>query len=226
MILILASMKIAIIDDHPIFRSGLKSLLEQVVPHSEIRLYENGEDFLMNIKHFTPYLAFLDVDLPGKHGIEICAEIKKDYPSVHVIILTMYKDFSLVKSALKCGANGFMVKENSVDEIVKCFETIRSGMIYITKAINEEELSRYLKSASVFNNMLNELLTKTERQVLKLISDKRSSREIADILFVTPKTIDIYRSRICKKLNLDGKSNSLLIWTIENADLLNELNEI
>ncbi|MDH4471153.1 MAG: response regulator transcription factor [Fluviicola sp.] len=214
-------MKIVIADDHPIFRSGLKFLLESSFEKVHVTDFDNGASVLLHLESNTPDLVFLDIDMPQKNGLDTCAEIAKLFPQINVVILSMYKDVEMVKLAFFSGAKGYLVKDNTSEELVECVLAIQQGKSYLAKDIrdpNRQELSEnsdQLHIAELLNT-----LTQTELKVLKLVSQKYSSKEIANLLFVSVKSVENYRSRICKKLNLDARNNSLLMWVMENKSVV------
>lgn len=215
------SMKIVIADDHPIFRSGLKFLLESSFEKVHVTDFDNGASVLLHLESNHPDLVFLDIDMPQKNGLDTCAEIAKSFPQINVVMLSMYKDVEMVKLAFFSGAKGYLVKDNTSEELVECVLAIQQGKSYLAKDIrdpNRQELSEnsdQLHIAELLNT-----LTQTELKVLKLVSQKYSSKEIANLLFVSVKSVENYRSRICKKLNLDARNNSLLMWVMENKSVV------
>lgn len=214
-------MRFLIADDHPIFRSGLKSLLINAFPNAEIIEKENGIDAEKVIFKQAPDFAFLDIDMPGKNGLQVCLDVAKK-TNTKLIILTMYNDAEMLSKALKNGANAYLVKDNTSDELVECIESLHSGEIYLAKSLRKSpKINQELKEFKAITDKLN-LLTQTELKTLKLVGQKYSSKEIADLLFVSPKSVENYRSRICKKLELDAKNNSLLIWVLDHKSIIED----
>lgn len=219
-------MEIVIADDHPIFRSGLRLLLESSFQEVRVKDFENGQEVLHYMENHTPDLIFLDIDMPVKNGLDTCSEINQRFPDASVIILSMYKDVEMVKLAFFNGAKGYLIKDNTSDEMVECIESVQQGRSYLAKDvrdINRQETSQnrdHLQIAAML-----ETLTQTELKVLNLVSQKYSSKEIANLLFVSVKSVENYRSRICKKLNLDARNNSLIMWVMENKSLLDYKND-
>lgn len=214
-------MKIVIADDHPIFRSGLKFLLESSFPSIKVTDFENGEGVLSFLVENKPDLVLLDIDMPGKNGLDTCEAIKNSYPEIKVVILSMYKDVEMVKLAFFNGAKGYLVKDNTSDELVECVQTVCQGKSYLAKEIRDSHQQQMTNSSKELQiAQLIELLTPTELKVLKLVSQKYASKQIAELLFVSVKSVENYRSRICKKLNLDARNNSLLMWVMENKRIL------
>lgn len=215
------NMQVVIADDHPIFRSGLKFLLESSFPGVSITDFDNGQEVLDHLENAHPELVLLDIDMPVKNGLDTCAEIVERFPDIRVVILSMYKDVEMVKLAFFNGAKGYLVKDNTSEELFECVQAIREGKSYLAKDIrdpNRQELSENSQELHIAE-LLN-TLTQTELKVLKLVSRKYSSKEIANLLFVSVKSVENYRSRICKKLNLDARNNSLLMWVMENKKVL------
>lgn len=219
-------MEIVIADDHPIFRSGLRLLLESLFKDVKVNDFVNGQEVLNYMETQMPDLIFLDIDMPVKNGLDTCSEITQRFPEASVIILSMYKDVEMVKLAFFNGAKGYLIKDNTSDEMVECIEAVQHGRSYLAKDvrdINRQDASQNRDHMQIAAML--ESLTQTELKVLKLVSQKYSSKEIANLLFVSVKSVENYRSRICKKLNLDARNNSLIMWVMENKALLDYKND-
>ncbi|MDP4866502.1 MAG: response regulator transcription factor [Crocinitomicaceae bacterium] len=210
-----------IADDHPIFRSGLKFLLETSFADIRIVEFDNGVSLLSYLNQHTPDIIIVDIDMPEKNGLEVCAEINSKNKGALVIVLTMYNDIEMLKLAFFNGARGYLVKDNTSEELVDCINYVLAGKTYIAKSIRDQEQivdeqdTGRLQVAELLNS-----LTRTELKTLQLVSQKLSSKEIADLLFVSVKSVENYRSRICKKLNLDARNNSLLLWVLDNKKII------
>ncbi len=214
-------MRFLIADDHPIFRSGLKSLLNSVFAKAYVVEVEDGETAYTVLSQENIDIAILDINMPKKNGLDVCQEIRSK-TNARIIILTMHKDVDMLTKAINNGADGFLVKDNTSDEIVECVEAIMRGEKYMAKVLRDsEKTQKHIKHNQEIVQLL-ENLTPTEIKTLKLVSEKYSSKEIAELLFVSPKSVENYRSRICKKLNLDARNNSLLIWVLEHKALLED----
>lgn len=217
-------MKVVIADDHPIFRSGLKFLLETSFQGIEIKEFDNGRAVLEECLVNPPDVVVLDIDMPEKNGLVVCDELIQQKCPSKIIILTMYKDAEMLKLAFYNGAHGYLVKDNTSEEMVDCIQTILDGRSYIAKSIRESQPQ--VDSDDLTKTQIAELLhtlTRTELKTLKLVSQKLSSKEIADLLFVSVKSVENYRSRICKKLNLDARNNSLLLWVVDNKSIIEKI---
>lgn len=219
-------MKLLIADDHPIFRKGLKDILENSFSSVSIIECESGNATLETIRKEVPDVAILDIDMPEMNGLEICQKIYSESLPTKIIILTMYKEEEMFNKAFLTGASGYVVKDNSVIEIVECIKEVMLGKKFIGPALQTffNKFKEADKRKEKIRDLLN-TLTQAELKTLKLVSQNRSSKEIAELLFVSVKTIENYRSRICKKLELDPRNNSLLLWVSENRELLSSIRE-
>jgi len=219
-------LKILIADDHPIFRKGVNSFLNNDFPKSTITETADGDDALSLLSTNEFDVAILDVDMPKMTGLDVCKTIKKVKIPTHVIIMTIYKDAEILRKALENGALGFLIKENTAEELKQCIETVISGEKYIARELRtSEKINEQLKEHNKTIEKL-ESLTNTELKTLRLVSEKHSSKEIADLLFISPKSTENYRNRICRKLDLSTTSNSLLIWAVENKGIIKEFEKL
>ena len=220
-------MHVAIADDHPIFRSGLKFLLESSFQDIVIDQFENGQELLDFVKKSIPDIIIVDIDMPIKNGLEVCESITLMDVGAKIIVLTMYKDVEMLKLAFYNGAKGYLVKDNTSEELVDCIQTVMEGKTYMAKDVRELGANLFsTNNAAKFQ--ISELigsLTQTELKTLKLVSLKLSSKEISNLLFVSVKSVENYRSRICKKLNLDARNNSLLLWIMDNKVILDSIKD-
>jgi len=214
-------MQFVIADDHPIFRGGLISLLKVDFPNVQISEFSDGDEAEQHILNATPDVAILDIDMPKKNGLDVCLHIS-DKVATRVIILTMYNDAEMLRKAKANGAWGYLVKDNTSDELSECIKTILSGEKYIAKSLRNSKLLREIERKHEEIHEKLSSLSQTELKTLKLVSQKFSSKEIAELLFVSPKSVENYRSRICKKLMLDARNNSLLLWVLDHKELIEE----
>ena len=204
-------LRILIADDHPLL---LKGLLDFLVEQELDVIYaaNDGLDAFNNIVKLEPTLAILDVRMPKMTGIEVVRKIKNANIKTKTIIITMYNESSLFNEAVRLGVDGILLKENTLSEILQCLETIISGQKYISEKIRGH---REKEGDSIISKM-----STSEIKILRLIAKDLTSKEIADRLFISPKTIEKHRTNILKKLNISGKTNSLLLWVKQNEELL------
>ena len=214
-------MQILLADDHPIFRKGLRALIEDHYEHCVIVEVDNGIDAIQKLTYEKFTICILDIDMPGKSGIEVLRYIKEKPIKVKPIMLTMHNDELFFNESFDEGALGYLLKEDSSLEIVGCLTNILSGLPFVSK-----KLTPFLENRGTFTSKLNEIresmnaLSNAELNTLKLVTLNKTSKEISELLFVTEKSVENYRSRICKKLNISGGSNSLYKWCIENKTLI------
>ena len=190
--------KIIIADDHPIFRQGIVSIVEKCPNINIMGQAKDGQEALEQIKQFQPDIAVLDIDMPNVTGLDVIRKLKRINTNCKFIILTMLKDMELFNEVKQLGGQGYLLKDSASEELVECIKQVFEGNNYVDNLIEEE-----LKNKNQINNVL-ENLTKTEKNVLKLIARELTTKEIADMLFVSPKTIENHRSNICKKLDISG----------------------
>ena len=217
-------MEFVIADDHPIFRSGLKALLLNAYPDATINEFADGEEAGKFITEHAPQMAFLDIDMPRKNGLELTRELAAT-STTRLVILTMYNDGEMLRKAMDSGAHAYLVKDNTSDELVACINAVMSGENYVARSLRRSpKIQRELREYQSIIKKL-ETLTAAELKTLQLVGKKHSSKAIADLLFVSKKSVENYRSRICKKLELDARNNSLLIWVLEHKNIIEEFSK-
>ncbi len=215
-------MKVVIADDHPIYRSGIKALLNSSFDAIGIEEFNNGKEAAEYIRNNKPDIAILDIDMPEMTGIQVCKEVGEN-TTTKLIILTMYNDVEMQKKAFKSGAVGYLVKDHTSEELVNCINEVLDGKHFIAQGLRKTQNHDESKVKEIEDKLGQ--LTQVELKTLKLVSQKYTSKEIGDLLFISVKSVENYRSRICKKLELDARNNSLLLWVMENKHLLDEIDE-
>jgi DNA-binding NarL/FixJ family response regulator len=212
--------KVLIVDDHPLFRGGLRQVIVDDGRFELVGETGDGEEALRLIQEKKPDVAVLDVKLPGLTGLEIARKLQDKRSPTRVIMLTMHNEEDLFNRALDDGAMGFVLKENAVEEIVKAIVAVADGQHYLSSTISGYLVRRRHRNESLVKQKPGlEDLTKAELRILKLISMKKTSREIGAELFISPRTVEAHRANICAKLGLRG-SHSLLQFALENRSSL------
>lgn len=208
--------KILIVDDHPIFRKGLRQVIESDARLKVIAEAENGFGALDLIESYKPTVVVANVNMPQMGGLELARKIKAENLDVALIFLTMHKDEVTFNAAMDAGVSGYVLKDTAITDITDCIKIVSSGKHYITPALSEYLFNRSRKNA-VFAKQTGGLnsLTKTERRVLKLIAEEKTSKEIGEMLFIHPRTVDNHRTNICQKLDIHG-SNALLRFALKH----------
>ncbi|HRD37212.1 MAG TPA: response regulator transcription factor [Bacteroidia bacterium] len=219
-------MKLLIADDHPIFRKGLKDLLIDTYPGIEIIECSTGLEAWNKIEEHKPQVSILDINMPEMNGLEVTKKIRLNRINTKVIILTMYKEKEMIRKAMIEGASGFVLKDFAVNELMDCIQKVRDNKKYIGPALQNaynEITFEDKKKQEMLEKLKN--LSQGELKTLKLVNNNKTSKEIAELLFLSEKTIENYRSKICQKLGLPPRNNSLVLWINENKELLSALNE-
>ena len=188
--------RILLVDDHPIFRNGLRTLLEEEVDLRVVGEAGNGKKAIELVEKFSPAIVIMDITMPELNGIEATWEIGQKCPSMLVIILSMHSTDEHIKRALKAGARGFLLKESAGVEVVQAVREVHKGECYFSQKISSRLID------SIVWQMCNDgkespldILSPREIEVLQLVVEGKTSSEIADILSLSPKTIEKYRSR-------------------------------
>jgi len=207
---------ILIADDHPVFRKGLTDLISEYSDHNIIAEAENGQQAADMIGTLQPDIAILDIDMPGLSGFEVAKELNRQKSKTKIIFLTMHKEEEILNKALDYNAGGYILKECAVDDIIDCINYVAEGKVYVSPVISGLFLKR--NHANNDARSLIDTLTSSELKVLTLIAEEKTSREIAESLFISIRTVEAHRSNICNKLNIHG-INSLLIFALDNKHL-------
>lgn len=200
-------MKVLVVDDHPIFRKGLVATVESPISNCEITEAENGKDAIEILDKESYEFLLLDIDMPELSGLDVLNYIFDKNINSKCVIFSMHNDELFFNEALDRGAMGYILKEDSSAEIKDCLENVLNDIPFVS-----DKLKSYVDNRQRFSENLHEnqsqiaTLTKSEYNTLKLVAQNKTSKEIAEILFVTEKSVENYRSRICKKLNLSGES--------------------
>lgn len=212
--------KILLVDDHPVVRQGLIKTIEQDLSFEIVGQGGDGAEVISLIKFCKPDLVVLDISLPNLSGLEIVRESGREKLSVEFIMLTMYKDEEYFDAAIKLGVKGYLIKDTALCEILNCLKAVRSGHYFICPQLSHYLINRYERLKSLTHRMpALELLTPAEKKILRLIAENKTSREIAEEICVSIRTVQNHRNHICRKLDLKGY-NKLLQFAIENRSAL------
>ena len=211
---------IVIVDDHPVFRRGLREVIEENSRFQVVGEASDGEAALRLVSELKPKIAVVDIDMPRLNGLEMVRTLRRmELPTVP-IFLTMYKEEDMFNAAMDLGVKAYVLKENATDDILAALEKVLQGETFVSPSMANVKLRR---SGRVQQLLLNKPqiddLTSAERRILKLIAEDRTSKEIADQLRISFKTVENHRLNICHKLNLHG-SHSLLKFAFDNKSYL------
>lgn len=205
---------ILIADDHPIFLKGLQEVIESEPGYEVIFAAKNGREALAIARTQRPMVTILDIDMPEMNGLMAAEELIKVLPEAQVILLTMHKAKDTFLRALEVGVSGYVLKENAVVDIIHAIEAVTQGNSYISPEMSSFLLKQRRNYQDPTAEELLRTLTPSELKILKLVGSYKSTKAIAEELFISEKTVSNHRMNILKKLNLTGK-NSLLRFAIE-----------
>jgi len=212
--------RVVIADDHPIFREGLVKAIERDTSYCVVGQAADGGEALNLIGELRPDLAVLDVSMPVMDGLDVARKLHREANPTELICLTMYKDPAYFNAALDLGVRGYLIKDSAVSELLLCLRAVTDGQYFISPAISHFLIERNRKLESLAPSVpFQERLTPAERAVLRMLAENRTSKEIADRLFVSVRTVENHRMHICQKLEIKGH-NKLLQFALENKSVL------
>ncbi|MBU3012274.1 response regulator transcription factor [Polaribacter vadi] len=194
----LNTIKIILADDHKLLRDGLRNIIEQKSHMQIIGEAADGREVIKLCTKLKPDVIVMDVSMPGLNGVEATKQINKQHPDIKIIGLSMYSSKQFIQGMFKAGAFGYLLKDGSSDELVTAICTVTENRRYLSKHLDQELLVLLKKGKSLDNVELSS----REKEVLQLIAEGKSSKDIGEILFLSSKTIDVHRNNIMKKLDL------------------------
>jgi len=204
------AIKVFLADDHEIVRHGIRLLLEEETDMKVIGEAGNGREAIDKTRDFCPDVVVMDIEMPGLNGIEAIEKIHENCDSCEVIILSMHSSSEYIMRALKSGAKGYILKESAGKELVLAIRSVTSNRRYLSRKITEKLIDTFIDlepyiSAEIISPL--EKLSPREREILQLVVEGHSSAKIADIIFISKKTVETYRSRLMQKLEISNMPN-------------------
>ncbi len=201
--------KILLADDHEVVRAGLASVIKKYTNHTVVAEVGDGLKAVEEARYHKPDLIILDIGMPGLNGLETISQIRKFLPRVKILILSIHRNKQYVISALRLGAEGYMLKSEAVDELVEAIERIIGGKRYISPDLHEVVADEIMDPAPRRGTIKSKLeeLTARERQVLSLVASGATRGEIAGELYISPETVKTHRKNIMLKLHLHRHSD-------------------
>jgi DNA-binding NarL/FixJ family response regulator len=196
------TVRILIADDHKILREGLRSLLEKQSTFAVVAEAEDGLTAFEGVKKHKPDIAILDIGMPGLNGIEVTRKIRSETTETRVIALSMHADRRFVMGVLEAGANGYLLKDSAFAELVTAVMAVAKGKMYLSPSIAETVIKSSLEKLDRGKQASSVLLSGREREVLQMIAEGKSTKEISFKLFVSTKTVETHRKQIMDKLNI------------------------
>ncbi len=196
--------RVLLADDHALFRQGLRRILSERKDLEVAGEAGDGLELLYLLKKLAPDLIILDISMPHLRGMEVIGEIKKIHTGVRVLMLTMHNDADYLFQAISAGADGYLLKEDAEKDLFFAIDMVSQGKIYISRFLAEQSRQDWAQLRRGKRRLSShEVLTVRERQVLKLIAEGKSSKEIGDLLSISHRTAERHRANIMKKLDLN-----------------------
>lgn len=196
--------RILIVDDHGVMRAGLRALLEDEPGLQVIGEAVNGDEALRQAGELNPDIVLMDLGMPGMGGIETTRQLKRLYPEIQVLVLTVYEDESMVREAIKAGAAGFIIKRAAEEELIMAIQTVERGDMYIHPALTRLLFTDLTPTIHSKKSALD-ALTPRELEVMRYIIRGYTSRQIADVLFISTRTVEGHRASLMGKLELKNR---------------------
>ncbi len=194
--------RIVLADDHTMLRQGIKKIIEESEDMAVVGEASDGLELLSLLKKVTADMVILDISMPNLRGIEATREIKTSYPDTKVLILSMHKKKEYLYHSLSAGAEGYCLKEDTDTELFTGIDTIRRGGVFLSPILSRQMTDDFIEICKGEGKLPEEPLTTREREVLKLIAEGKANKEIAELLFISIRTVQHHRANLMEKLKI------------------------
>jgi DNA-binding NarL/FixJ family response regulator len=198
------SIRIILADDHAIVRSGLARLLQQHEGMEIVGQADNGISAVALVKQLSPDVVVMDIGMPDLNGIEATRQIVKESPRIKVIGLSMHSSKKYIREMFKAGASGYLLKNCSFEELTEAINVVIAGKTYISPSISTAVIGDYISGAVDDKSSVFAVLTEREREVLQLLAEGKTTKQIAERLHISSKTVEAHRLKIMHKLDIDN----------------------
>ncbi len=211
---------IVVADDHPLMRKGIIGVIQEHGRWNVVGEASDGEEALRLVEELHPHVLIIDIDMPRLNGLEVANILQKKQLPVKVIVLTMYDNETMFHRAVDLGVMGYVLKDSVVTETLDALRNVLAGKYYLSPSVSGflARRGRMDTGAAALAVGVSKL-TPTERKVLRLIAENRTTKEIANELFISVRTVETHRSNICQKLDLHG-TNALLRFALAHREIL------
>ena len=196
------STKLLLVDDHKIMRHGIRSLLEKEASMEVLEETNNGRTAIELAKNLSPDVIIMDIAMHDLNGVEATRQITTELPEVKVIMLSMHSDRQMVADALQAGASGYLLKDCEFEELVRAIETVVSNRTYLSPEIADILVENFVRKSPLPESSTSSILTPREREILQLLAEGNSTKEIATSLCLSTKTVETHRRQMMEKLNI------------------------
>jgi len=194
-------------DDHAIIRQGMKSLIDNQPDMHVIGEADNGQSAWQNIKDLQPDVVVLDISMPELNGIQVTERLKEECPEVKVLALTVHEDTGYVRQLLKVGASGYVLKRAALEELIHAIRTVAAGDVYLDPKLTSLVVGSYIRKRSIKDELLHNDLSRREKEVLRLIAQGYSNKEVAAQLGISVRTVETYKVRLMEKLGFHSRAD-------------------
>lgn len=205
---------IIIADDHDIIRQGIKNILRGQPEYEVVAEAVDGEEVAARVKEFKPNILLLDISMPKISGLDVIEQVHYISPETKILIITVHKAAAYVMKAFEAGVKGYLYKETAGEELLPALGKIAGGEIYLTSSVSSYLVERVLKK-SAEKGPQKGLLTSREQEILRLVADGKTAKEIAAALFISQRTVENYKNALLKKLNLH-RTSDLIKYAIKH----------
>ncbi len=197
--------RVLLVDDHTLFREGIRSLLKSQPDIKIISEAEDGHTAVKMALDLDPDLVLMDITMPLLNGLDCAQKIKRKKPEIQILILTMHENEEYIRNALAFGASGYILKDASAEELITAVRSVHRGELVLSPAITSLVVLNYLRWGDSYNQDSTEFLSPREREVLQLIAEGHTNKQIAEILCISIKTVQAHRTNLMSKLDLHDK---------------------
>jgi DNA-binding NarL/FixJ family response regulator len=197
-------MRVLLADDHHLVRAGIRALLQSLSDVEIVAEAGDGQEALAALVRTKPDIALVDISMPGLNGLELAARASRDAPETRLVILSVHGDASHVAQALRAGAKGYLVKDAAADELPILIRSVMRGETYLSPSISRHVVDGFLGRASTPTGESSEpeILTSRQREILQLVAEGRSTKDIANLLDLSVKTVETHRAQIMERLDI------------------------
>ena len=208
--------RIVIAEDHTILRDGLKALILSNTDFEIVGEAQDGLEAIKIINELKPDLVLMDLSMPRMSGIDSIREVKKTCPETRILVLTVHKTEEYVLASLKAGADGYLLKESTHQELLNAIYYVLRGKSYLSPGISDKIIFGYLRGKKVEVKSVLDTLTNREKEILKLVAEGYKNKDIAELFFISIKTVEKHRDNLMKKLDLHS-AQALTAYAIEHG---------